>query len=137
MYQPVMEPGTTEKVKTEWILKNLTGSSDGFGDGDGVDWREVIVQKLWSPNYDGLVGALAKDGFKMPICLYYKHEPTRWQLGNGHHRMAIAILLCLEEVLVYWAEDGTYMHTDKTGKERKYPKGAAERFANFADLIEL
>jgi hypothetical protein len=87
-----------ETTKMTDILANVRYSSDidGF-DGSVKSWKTLLKVKLsdfWVP---ALIREIQAKGFKVPIHLD-KYTPGSWDLGNGHHRLAVAILLGLDEV---------------------------------------
>lgn len=126
-----MEPKQTdeevEMVSVEWLLNNLLYSVDGCNDDNGViDWGELIRYK----NDDSLadvVYTIQEKGFRVPICAY-RYEDG-WALGNGHHRVAASILLCLDQIPVFWSAR-SYMRTDITSTEETIPN-PDDQFNNF------
>lgn len=120
MREPKAIPGTTEYVSLEWALKNLTGSVDGFDDDEGVDWSGMLANKGRDGQFASLVLSMLAIGFTVPVCFWNNGYDAGWSMGNGHHRMAAAILLGLDEVFVYWSENGDYMHTHRTDNGDHY-----------------
>ena len=121
MKTPQAIPGTVEMVSVEWAMKNLVDSIDGYGTGNGpgtVDFGRMVWYKSSDSQMGDLLATIMERGFRVPVCFYRDIYWDGWALGNGHHRMAAAILLCLDEIPVYWAGEGEgYMAGDKTETE--------------------
>ena len=117
MKTPEMIVGTVEMVSPAWIMQNATNSVDGFRDGDSVNYEKMIDTKANDYGFGNLVATILSEGFRIPIVLdlSYSGEGTITH-GNGHHRMAAALLLCLDEIPVYWAE-GDYMSSHISSPE--------------------
>lgn len=99
-----------EMTKVTDILANVRNSSD-FDEFDGSpdSWRMLLKSKLsdfWVP---ALIREIHDKGFNVPIYLD-KTIKGGWDVGNGHHRLAVAILLGMDEVpTTYdWDESQTY-----------------------------
>lgn len=111
MKTPQMQVGTVEMVDVEWIMQNATDSVDGFSDYDGVgvDYDELVRNKATDYSFGNLIATILDRGFRVPIVLVrnFHGDPESVVHGNGHHRMAAAILLCLSEIPVYWADGKT------------------------------
>lgn len=120
-------------VSVEWLMKNVLGSIDGVN----MDSPEYLLQyKLsWyidekygenglSPYYGNLCDKILREGFTVPICVYMEQEwnpdtsAYEWTFaqGNGHHRLALSILLGLDYIPVCFSFTGEYMHCDVTGE---------------------
>jgi len=123
-----MRAGTVEMVSVEWIMQNTTDSVDGFGSFDNdtqtasVDYEYLVSNKATDGGFGDLVGTILEKGFRVPIVLVKNYCDTGSQQealvhGNGHHRMAAAILLCLEEIPVYWSKGKQYMCSAKSDTE--------------------
>lgn len=107
---------TVTNVSVEWILKNVSSSIDGFTQcsqcGDiyscncgidiptEVDWNGMIESKFGECT-DKFIDSVMAEGFHKPICLVWRGE--QWCHGNGHHRMALAILLAMDEIPVVFS----------------------------------
>lgn len=120
---PEMKIGTVEMVSVEWIMKNSTGSVDGFEDwhlGAGVDYVEMVNVK----GHDGYIGTIAGNittyGFRIPIVMVVDAAEGSIVHGDGHHRFVTAILLGLDSIPVYWS-GGDYMAYDATGSFEELP----------------
>ena len=108
-------------VSVEWILKNVATSIDlgsrctQCGKGEGycshnvpeVDWEQMIWSKvMWNGEVSGHYADMAQEfiddgGMSDPLCLTWTGE--HWMQGNGHHRLSLAILLCMESVPVVFS----------------------------------
>lgn len=126
MKTPEMKHGTVEMVSVEWIMQNTTDSIDGFGATDEehrpyVDYGYLVRSKATDHCFGDLVGTIMERGFRVPIVLvqnYYAEGDLMH--GNGHHRMAAAILLGIDEIPVYWNDarkSRGYMCSDRTDTE--------------------
>jgi hypothetical protein len=89
-----------EMTKVHEIIQNLAQ----FGDFEYLDpldnpddWKEVLKYKLSHDHVPELIRRIQRDGFTEPIRLE-KRGPRDWYLGNGHHRLSIAILLGYDEI---------------------------------------
>lgn len=133
---PVATPGTVESVSVEWIIQNIYNTVEfNLESADG--WLAMFLNKAYDDSFGPLVERILEDGFVVPVCLYNSgdggcdhcsccdpcpdddscppfHANGEWQLGNGHHRMTAAVLLCLDTILVYWAPTSDYMQSDVT-----------------------
>jgi hypothetical protein len=109
-------------VSVEWILKNVTYSVDGYNrcsehDIYGyqclstcvseIDWQKMIDYKFWDTDLEMMYSILS-DGIRKPICLRHSGD-NRWTQGNGHHRLATAILAGLDSIPVVFSFDSEYM----------------------------
>lgn len=126
MKTPEMKHGTVEMVSVEWIMQNTTNSIDGFDDytedhTSTVNYQWMVKNKATDGCFGDLVGTILERGFRVPIVLvsnYYAQGDLMH--GNGHHRMAAAILLALDEIPVYWNDASInrgYMCSDRTDTE--------------------
>lgn len=121
----------SEMVKVETIMKNLNLSVDGFITHDHetgrtvVDFASLIERKSQDWSFWALAFHLADGGeWTDPICItikkYLDGTPDGWELGNGHHRLAVAILLCLDEIPVHFSTDGDWMCSYVTEVHQDY-----------------
>jgi hypothetical protein len=92
-------------VPVEWLMKNITESVDRV-DLKG-DIRNLFRAKATDPSFGSLLDSIIDDGFTTPICVQAYND--RYIQGNGHHRLAAAILLCLEAIPVYFTDSSDYM----------------------------
>lgn len=140
---PRMVTGEVEMVSVLWIMQNLQNSVDGFGmdaggSGCWVDFERMIARKGADRHMGRLINTITKNGFRVPIVLvkeyvpYFTQSPRGLTLGNGHHRMVAAILMCLDEIPVYWSEGDEYMcgHTSDT-------ESILDDAGDYEDLHEL
>jgi hypothetical protein len=89
-----------EMVKVAEIVENATSSVD-FGEFDGSvrSWKTLLMYKLGDRQVPALIRAIQTEGFNVPIYLD-RDDPDEWIIGNGHHRLSVAILLGMDEVPV-------------------------------------
>lgn len=100
-----------EWTKVSEIIQNVKSSAD-FGELEDVDdWYNMLKDKLSDNQVPELIRRIQRDGFTVPIYVNKSGNPyddyfeDGWYLGNGHHRLCVAILLGLNEVLTT-DEDG-------------------------------
>lgn len=122
MTTPTMQPGTVEMVSVAWIMRNADSSIDDFNlYGGGVDYWRMMIEKANDHGFPALVNAIVSEGFRIPIVLVKNYNGSSSIMhGNGHHRMCAAILLCLDQIPVYWTdwdeeEDYMCVHTSESG----------------------
>lgn len=102
----------TVSVPVKMLLQTITHSVDVYDLAGEDDWFDMIAQKMWDDSFWALVDTIPEKGFLYPICVQRKE--WGWVLGNGHHRLAAAILLGLDNVPVVFSDDGDYMCMDQT-----------------------
>lgn len=128
MKTPEQMCDTVEMVSVEWLLNNIHYSVDSLNDDSGhIDFEYMLRDKATDYSFPGLVHTIWERGFRVPICLYPNPYGADWALGNGHHRLSAAILLCLDQIPVYWSEHD-YMSDDHTDTEAPldYPDDPAQ-----------
>jgi hypothetical protein len=113
--EPMQQTGTVEMVSVEWLLNNVNNSIDGCNQGGNIAWDQLVRYKC-DFSLVRVIYTILERGFRVPICLYPSPRAIGWGLGNGHHRMAASILLCLDQIPVYWS-DYDYMSTEHTDSE--------------------
>lgn len=100
------------RIRISDLMQNLTHSVDLCELYAPVDWANFLMQKCSTE----LIGLMMRHGQEKPIRIYcnddvgiYRYR-CGWELGNGHHRLAAAILLGWDTILV---EDGQYGDYDE------------------------
>lgn len=110
---------TVTNVSIEWILKNVNASVDGYSVCNSkhgkhtwecsteceweVEWGDLVEYKFDDTDSDTL-DSIMRHGIRNPICLQYgAHGVDRFRQGNGHHRLAIAIMLGLDSIPVVFS----------------------------------
>ncbi len=87
-------------VSVTEILSKVTDTADYYHVGRGPhEWFRLISNKMADPQTPAIIRAIETQGFTAPICIEVRGE-NNWHLGNGHHRMAIAILTGMDAVPV-------------------------------------
>jgi len=141
---PLAKPGTVEMVSVEWIMKHLTYSSDFRVWERSENLIRYIVATKADYSLCALIDSVMEDGMNIPIALKLKAigpfsrlsrfapPGSRWSglaIGNGHHRLALAILLCLDEMPVYWVRSDQKLpcheYTGGASIHEKYPGASA------------
>jgi hypothetical protein len=94
------------------ILRNLVDSVDGFGTGDDgapIDWdywERLKADEAFAQNLDV---SILEHGILHPIGILLRTDGY-WTQHNGHHRLLMAIWLCLDSVpVVFIPEDDIYL----------------------------
>ena len=80
--------------------------------GTRLNFWEIVVKEVFKPKeplteylaFFVLFEDIEKNGIKEPISIYCK-ENGYWQLRNGHHRLAIALLLGIEKIGVEYSQN--------------------------------
>ena len=75
------------------------------------NWARLMTLKYQECSRD-FVDAVVCD-FNTPVCVLI-NDHGEWVMGNGHHRMAIAITYDLPVIPVVFAFDGDWMHEENT-----------------------
>lgn len=84
---------------TEILQKVYETADEYYPEAGAREWLRMIKEKTFDPQTPAIIRAIERIGFIDPICIE-DHGSLGWYLGNGHHRLAIAILLGLDEILV-------------------------------------
>jgi len=80
-------------TKVAEIIREAQESVDLYTfDGSPEQWKKLLKNKLSDPWVPALIREIQEKGFTVPIRYGYQ------EIGNGHHRLAIAILLGMEEI---------------------------------------
>jgi hypothetical protein len=88
------------------ILRNLVDSVDGLGDGRSVNWDKWEYMKADEAFDADLDVSIVENGFEYPIGILIL-ENGGWVQHNGHHRLLMAVWLCLETVPVIFMPVGS------------------------------
>lgn len=103
---------TAEWVKVTDILQNTTDTLDWFLVSEPSEWLRMIREKSMDSQFATIIRLIETEGFTDPIGIV-KNDGA-WYLGNGHHRLAAAILMGLDKVLVEfgmeWPRNGDRYH---------------------------
>lgn len=120
--QVIIERDGTEVQVQTWsiqeILQKVTESADFTAydaaeynmvefTGSATTWAYIIASKAGDDQTPILAQKILDEGFLHPICIY-RTERGGYGIGNGHHRLICAILLGLDEIPVFYCEDGNY-----------------------------
>lgn len=124
-----------ETTKLTDILANVRNSSD-FDEFDGSpdSWKMLMKSKLsdyWVP---ALIREIQEKGFNVPIYLDKTYKGN-WDVGNGHHRLSVAILLGLDEVLTteYVNESRTFARDSVQALATDEDRDGAWKLASMVD----
>ena len=83
-------------MKVEDILQTADDSVDfGENHGDGW-WRDIIIEKASDGGFANLLDSYLENGWEEDSAIGF----DRGCITEGHHRLVMAILLCLDEVPV-------------------------------------
>jgi hypothetical protein len=95
----------------------------------------MIVSKMQDSGVKSIHDSILRHGFNVPICV--NRIPGGWQLGNGHHRMCLAILMCLDSILVLFDDnDEDYMHSDVTQSD-EWHVDYTNRWSELTRMIDI
>lgn len=121
----------TEMVKVEWILQNVTRSCDGFNLSTAEGWAAMLNRKLADCQVPALLESILEYGFNTPVQIVIDHSGI-YRQENGHHRLALAIALCLDEIpaLIANISDGHPAYRYSIGQPNEY-------LSSYSDLTEL
>jgi ParB-like nuclease family protein len=114
-------------VAVSEILSKVYSTADGYDVGDGPhEWFRLIGSKMQDRQTPAIIRAIQDNGFNVPICIEV-YQDEYWKLGNGHHRLAIAILLGLDEIPVDFSGWYTKASTQESEKiEDSYNYGDSD-----------
>lgn len=129
-YTPKPIPGTVEAVPLEWILNNVTGSSDFYNTPEEDLWEVWLSRKSQDQCFEPLVSAIQEEGFRVPIILH--EQGNGFYQSNGHHRVAAAILLAIDYVLVGWA-----IPWEKSNPDEFQHNYHANLYEGLSDMLEF
>lgn len=123
MFTPI--PGEVMDVPVTELLRNLVYSVDQGPLDTPEHWHGLMRYKSEDHTFWQLCDAIPERGFTVPICVRLSPDndprrpwaPSGWHLGNGHHRLCAAILLGLDSVKVYFADDEDYSHRGVTSPD--------------------
>lgn len=110
-----LEMDAVNDIPVADLLKNVVYSVDMFSMKTEQDWLDMMKHKTYDWSFWALCDEIPVKGFLAPIGIQVKPN-GKWVLGNGHHRVAAAILLCLDSVKVYVSDDPmNWQQTDPDG----------------------
>ena len=115
---------TNRNVPVRLILKKLHDACDKATWGhyewdDEKSLQALLKHKTKDKQFWALCDIIPEQGFTHPICIQVRGDGT-WQLGNGHHRLAAAVLLVLDEINVFFTAGEDYMHDTVTDPTDDY-----------------
>ncbi len=90
------------------IIAALDDSVDTYG---AFDIASLMDEKLDDCG-DWFIDEILDKGIQDPICIQIRSDG--WVMGNGHHRLSIAIAALIPLIPVLFAEKGGYMHSEIT-----------------------
>lgn len=99
-------------VSVSEIMRNLTDSADNYSLSTVYGWFWMLENKLSDSQTPSIIRAIEEFGFLDPICITKGFDG--WRLGNGHHRLCIAIMLGIDEIPVdfsSWYSRGSTAHS--------------------------
>ncbi len=117
------------------LMRNLKTTADGYRLSEGPDeWFRMLEQKLSDRQTPSIIRAIQARGFIDPICVTVDdYDKNFWELGNGHHRLCVAIMLGMYKIPVDfsdWYSNESTAHSDDIVK--KYGDGVlADWIASF------
>lgn len=126
-------------VSVAEILKKVTCTADCYFVGEGPhEWFRLIQSKMYDRQTPAIIRAIQNDGFNVPICIEVMPGNV-WRLGNGHHRLAIAILLGLDFIPVDfsgWFTSDSSQNTTEINKDYKYNDSKIARWIAYTAVSD-
>lgn len=118
-------------VSISELLRNLKFSADDYYLCSVSGWFEMLEEKLSHRQVPPIIRAIEEFGFLDPICV--TKDDSGWELGNGHHRLSVAIMLGLDQIPVDfsdWHSDSSSAHHNDL-KRKRYDLKLADWIASF------
>lgn len=103
---------TRQMVSVEWILQNVTESVDFQ---EGLDFASMLNRKMADYQVPALLEDILENGLTNPVVIEVDEISGAFRFGNGHHRIAIAIALCMNEIPVVFTSDWCNDHRSDDG----------------------
>lgn len=103
------------EVAVSEILKKVVASYDQYPLHTVEGWQQMIATKGGDAQIPSIIRAIEEYGFLDPICIEVFDNTGSWCLGNGHHRLVVAILLGLDTIPVdfsEWYSKASTKHSD-------------------------
>jgi hypothetical protein len=117
MFGETPKPADIKMVSVSDLLEKISFTADQYWVSDGPhEWFRMFRYKLADRQTPAIIRAIERDGFTDPICITVFENSGQWELGNGHHRLAIAILLGLDEIPVDFS--GWYTPSSTTNERQ-------------------
>lgn len=101
-------------------------------------WRKWLHAKSRDLSFWPLVDTIMAEGFDVPVMIV--EEEDGWVMGNGHHRIVVALWACIDEIPVYFADSVNSWPSETDPRERRidsYPSDLNElgRLADDRDAM--
>lgn len=124
-----------EWVKVSDVMKQITEFGDFINDNVGPqEWFDMMTEKLRERQTPAIIRSIEENGFNKPIILRDLYGP--WTLANGHHRLAIAILLGLDEILVDYNTPFGYSDKGFYDMQAAVQKGDSDEADFISDFVK-
>lgn len=97
-----------QQISVTDILQNVRRSGDIGGAIDTPeDWFRIFAAKVSHDHFDWIADKIMDEGFTVPIQIIETEGEydTYWEIGNGHHRLCVAILAGLDTIPVILMDD--------------------------------
>jgi len=121
----------TQTVSVNDLIVALDGSVDApFQQGTWVDaFADLLSNKFIDSDY--YIDDFIENGQKNPICVMVngcsEYNMSGWIVGNGNHRLALAVMLGWPTIDVLFTEQrGDFMQTYATDPANHYDGGYSE-----------
>lgn len=107
--------GTAMTVNVIELLNTLEGSGDV---GEGPYWIEAMFAEKLSDTETmiWLLPSILHNGLRCPLNIVYEYE--QFLMGNGHHRLVLALLCGIEEIPVRVSADIEFKYSEIPGEEQ-------------------
>lgn len=110
------------EVAVSEILRRVVDSYDNYPLHTVEGWQEMIATKGGDRQIPSIIRAIQEHGFLDPICIEEFPTSGEWCLGNGHHRLVVAILLGLDSIPVDFSSWYSNASTANLGNLNRFPE---------------
>lgn len=95
------QDGAVVTVPVATLVRNLAGSCDVPFVDHGHWLHDLMIQKLMDENMGDLIDIVLSEGLTIPLNVNYRDWDDAFYMGNGNHRLILALLCGIEYVDVY------------------------------------
>lgn len=99
--------GAVVTVPVATLVRTLAGSCDVPVVHYGHWLHDLMIQKLYDDNMGDLIDIILSEGLTIPLNVNYREWEDAFYMGNGNHRLILALLCGIEHIDVYvtdWTE---------------------------------
>ena len=95
------QDGAVVTVPVASLIRTLAGSCDVPFVDYGHWLHDLMIQKLYDDNMGDLIDIILSEGLTIPLNVNYVDYGDEFVMGNGNHRLILALLCGIEYVDVY------------------------------------